>query len=103
MKFLQCDEKAPAPRPWRFPGCERESCGSVHTHGAAAQARTKKKASAAAEQAANVPILTRSNRVLRIRSERTNAQFDSREAHRSCRFSVPLIANPGSSPMSFLC
>ena len=33
----------------------------------------RKKASAVAERAANVPVQTRSNHVLRIRTERTNA------------------------------
>jgi len=63
----------------------------------------RKKASAVEERAANGPVQTRSNYVLRIRKERMNAEFDSREVHRSYRSSVSPIADPVSSPNSFPC
>src|SRR6266513_2077040 len=68
-----------------------------------AQARLNLGANVVAKLVVNVPVQTKSNQVLRIRKERTTAQFYLRAVHRSCRSSVPATANPVSSPNSFPC
>src|SRR4029453_4062234 len=100
--FLQCDGKR-LPRGVTVPGLRKESCNPGTRTAQPTQARTNSGASVAAERAANAPVQMRSNRVLHIRKKRMDAQFDTPEAHKSCRSSVLATANPVSSPNLFLC
>lgn len=101
--FLQYDEKTPALRRDGSPDCERASCGPCICTARPTQALTNLEASAVAERPANVPVQRRSNPVLRIRKERTCAQFDLPEVHKSCRSSTSMTASPVSSRNFFPC